>query len=159
MVEWYWQGKTDNLWGKPVPVPLCPSQIPHKLLWARTWDFVIIILTEHTFRVVSRDTYCFICVYTYILIEQSRVVPEESMGGATIPQHYIVHFSRPKCRVSCRVQGTEIYRINLCCQTFICVHKAMIWGHKNSLILELGGGCKVVLHWKKYCTLPQECTA
>jgi hypothetical protein len=35
-VEWYWQGKTEELWEKLVPVPLCPRQIPHGLTWART---------------------------------------------------------------------------------------------------------------------------
>jgi hypothetical protein len=31
MVEWYWQGKTEELGEKPVPVPLRPPQIPHGL--------------------------------------------------------------------------------------------------------------------------------
>jgi hypothetical protein len=35
-VEWYWQGKTEELGEKPVPVPLCPPQIPHGLTRART---------------------------------------------------------------------------------------------------------------------------
>jgi hypothetical protein len=35
-VEWYWQGKTEELWEKPVPVPLCPPHIPHRLTRART---------------------------------------------------------------------------------------------------------------------------
>jgi hypothetical protein len=35
-VEWYWQGKTEELREKPVPVPLCPPQIPHGLTRART---------------------------------------------------------------------------------------------------------------------------
>jgi hypothetical protein len=30
-VEWYWQGKTEELGEKPVPVPLCPPQIRHRL--------------------------------------------------------------------------------------------------------------------------------
>jgi hypothetical protein len=30
-VEWNWQGKTQELGEKPVPVPLCPPQIPHGL--------------------------------------------------------------------------------------------------------------------------------
>jgi hypothetical protein len=30
-VEWYWQGKTEELGEKPVPVPLCPPQNPHGL--------------------------------------------------------------------------------------------------------------------------------
>jgi hypothetical protein len=35
-VEWYWQGKTEELGEKPVPVPLCPPQISHGLTRART---------------------------------------------------------------------------------------------------------------------------
>jgi hypothetical protein len=35
-VEWYWQGKTEELGGIPVPVPLCPPQIPHGLTRARS---------------------------------------------------------------------------------------------------------------------------
>jgi hypothetical protein len=34
-MEWYWQGKTEELGEKPVPVPLCPSQISHGLTRAR----------------------------------------------------------------------------------------------------------------------------
>jgi hypothetical protein len=32
----YWQGKTEELEEKPVPVPLRPPQILHGLTWART---------------------------------------------------------------------------------------------------------------------------
>jgi hypothetical protein len=32
-VEWNWQGKTEVLGEKPLPVPLCPPQIPHGLTW------------------------------------------------------------------------------------------------------------------------------
>jgi hypothetical protein len=32
----YWQGKTEKLGEKPVPVPICPPQIPHGLTRART---------------------------------------------------------------------------------------------------------------------------
>jgi hypothetical protein len=35
-VEWNWQGKTELLGEKPVPVPLCPPQIPHGLTQDRT---------------------------------------------------------------------------------------------------------------------------
>jgi hypothetical protein len=35
-VEWYWQGKTEELGEKPIPVPHCPPQIPHELTRART---------------------------------------------------------------------------------------------------------------------------
>jgi hypothetical protein len=34
--EWNWQGKTEVLGEKPVPVPLCPPQIPHGLTRDRT---------------------------------------------------------------------------------------------------------------------------
>jgi hypothetical protein len=29
-------GNTEVLWQKPVPVPFCPLQIPHSLVWSRT---------------------------------------------------------------------------------------------------------------------------
>jgi hypothetical protein len=35
-VKWQWQGKTDGLGEKPVPVSLCPPQIPHGLPWTQT---------------------------------------------------------------------------------------------------------------------------
>jgi hypothetical protein len=35
-VEWNWRGKTEVLGEKPVPVPLCPPQIPHALTSGRT---------------------------------------------------------------------------------------------------------------------------
>jgi hypothetical protein len=35
-VEWNWQGKTEELGEKPVPVPLCPPQMPHGLTQDRT---------------------------------------------------------------------------------------------------------------------------
>jgi hypothetical protein len=35
-VEWNWQGKTEVLVEKPVPMPLCPPQIPHVLTRDRT---------------------------------------------------------------------------------------------------------------------------
>jgi hypothetical protein len=35
-VEWNWQGETEVLGKKPVPVPLCPPQIPHGLTRDRT---------------------------------------------------------------------------------------------------------------------------
>jgi hypothetical protein len=40
-VEWYWQGKTEELGEEPFPMPLCPPQIPHGLTRARTWDFAV----------------------------------------------------------------------------------------------------------------------
>jgi hypothetical protein len=35
-VEWNWEGKPEALGEKPVPVPLCPPQIPHGLTRHRT---------------------------------------------------------------------------------------------------------------------------
>jgi hypothetical protein len=41
---WVWSsggmilmGKTEEFGENPVPVPLCPPQIPHGLTWVRTW--------------------------------------------------------------------------------------------------------------------------
>jgi hypothetical protein len=44
---WVWEpwmiltGKTEELGEKPVPVPLCPPQIPHGVTQAWTWVFVV----------------------------------------------------------------------------------------------------------------------
>jgi hypothetical protein len=35
-MEWYWQEKTEVIEGKPVPVPLCPPQIPRGLSLLRS---------------------------------------------------------------------------------------------------------------------------
>jgi hypothetical protein len=35
-VEWHWQGKTEELGDKPVPVLLCPPQILHGMIPSRT---------------------------------------------------------------------------------------------------------------------------
>jgi hypothetical protein len=35
-VEWYWQGKIEELWENLVPVPLCPLQISHEVIRVRT---------------------------------------------------------------------------------------------------------------------------
>lgn len=37
LVEWQWQGEYELLREKPVPLPLCPPQIPHELAWDWTW--------------------------------------------------------------------------------------------------------------------------
>jgi hypothetical protein len=60
----YWQGKTEELEEKPVPVPLCPPQIPCGLTWAsivRGWQ-----LTTITMARPSQDCYC--NVRTYVCI-------------------------------------------------------------------------------------------
>jgi len=41
MVEWCWQGKPEELGEKPVPVPICPLQIPHGLTRAWTRDSAV----------------------------------------------------------------------------------------------------------------------
>jgi hypothetical protein len=40
-VEWYWQGKTEELGEKPVPVTLCTPQIPYGLTRVRTRDSAV----------------------------------------------------------------------------------------------------------------------
>jgi hypothetical protein len=36
MMEWYWQGKTEELEEKPVPASLCQQQTPHAMTRERT---------------------------------------------------------------------------------------------------------------------------
>jgi len=33
--EWYWQGKNEVLWEKPIAVPICPPQIRYGVAWNR----------------------------------------------------------------------------------------------------------------------------
>jgi hypothetical protein len=71
-VEWYWQEKTEELGEKPVPVPICPPQIPHWLTqasavrgWRRTawamaqpycrWQLQSVIKTIHRLLNVGVD--------------------------------------------------------------------------------------------------------
>jgi hypothetical protein len=37
----YWQGKTEAVGERSVPLPLCPLQISHGLVWVWTWAFVL----------------------------------------------------------------------------------------------------------------------
>jgi hypothetical protein len=43
--EWWWndidRGKLKNSWDKPVPMPLCPPQIPHGLTQAQTGESAV----------------------------------------------------------------------------------------------------------------------
>jgi hypothetical protein len=39
LLEWYWDGKSEVLEENTVPVPLCPTQIPHGLIWYQTRAF------------------------------------------------------------------------------------------------------------------------
>jgi hypothetical protein len=40
-VEWNWHGKTEVIGEKPVPVPLCPLQIPHGPARDRTRAYMV----------------------------------------------------------------------------------------------------------------------
>jgi hypothetical protein len=46
-MEWYWKGKPEKLGENPVPVPLCPPQIPHGLTRASKSEFVCYLLTVY----------------------------------------------------------------------------------------------------------------
>jgi hypothetical protein len=40
-MQWNWQWKPEVLGEKPVPVPLCPPQVPHGLIRDRTQAFAV----------------------------------------------------------------------------------------------------------------------
>jgi hypothetical protein len=53
-VEWYWQGKTKVLRGKPAPLPLCPPEILHGQAWywieaskVKDWWLTTWSMTQH----------------------------------------------------------------------------------------------------------------
>jgi hypothetical protein len=54
--EWYWQEKTEELGGKPVPVSFCSSQFPHGLTRARTRVAVVKTLLLTAWVMVLRNT-------------------------------------------------------------------------------------------------------
>lgn len=37
----HWQGKTETVGERPVPLPFCPLQISHGLVWVWKWAFVL----------------------------------------------------------------------------------------------------------------------
>jgi hypothetical protein len=58
-VEWYWQGKTEDLGKKkPVSVPLCPQQIPHGLAPALTllWRVRVSLLPSIATSALKNET-------------------------------------------------------------------------------------------------------
>jgi hypothetical protein len=60
-VEWNWQGKPEVLREKPVPVPLCPTQIPHGQTRDRTRASAVrgnkeVEVCTNLFPVVSQRT-------------------------------------------------------------------------------------------------------
>jgi hypothetical protein len=56
-VEWNWQGKTEVLGEKPVPVPLCLPQIPHGLTRDRTRASAVRWLRQ----LVTHHSLAFVC--------------------------------------------------------------------------------------------------
>jgi hypothetical protein len=56
-VEWYWQGKTEELEEKPDPMPLCPPQVQHGLTLKRASaarDRRLIATAEHRCALVCK---------------------------------------------------------------------------------------------------------
>jgi hypothetical protein len=67
----YWQGKAENLREKPVPVPLCPPQLPHGLThvrnrtstvrgwrlttWAMAWPKLFSLVSAAFYNLVSTN--------------------------------------------------------------------------------------------------------
>jgi hypothetical protein len=57
-------GETEELGEKPVPVPLCPPQIPHGLTWARTRASAVRSRRLTTWAMARPSLYA--CITTYI---------------------------------------------------------------------------------------------
>jgi hypothetical protein len=66
-VEWYWQGKAEQLGEKPVPVPLCPPQIPHGLTLAWTRASAVRGWWLTTWA-MARPIYLFMYLFIYLSV-------------------------------------------------------------------------------------------
>jgi hypothetical protein len=64
-VEWYWSGKSKNSQEKPIPVPLCPPQIPHGPTRSRTQPSVVRgrRLTAWAIGMVITGRKCLLCIW------------------------------------------------------------------------------------------------
>jgi hypothetical protein len=82
-VKWNWQGKTEVLEETPVPVPLCPPQIPHGLTRDRTrasavegrrltaWAMArppMELVSTRRFRIVSHKQNKTVLEYSLVLV-------------------------------------------------------------------------------------------
>jgi hypothetical protein len=74
MVDWYWQWNTKETWEKPVAVPLCLPQIPHRLTQTWTWAFVVRedVLSWDVSVVSAKVNLKYICVKCQHLLDLSN---------------------------------------------------------------------------------------
>jgi hypothetical protein len=96
-VEWYWQGKTEELGGKPVPVPHCLPQIPHGLTRARTRASAVrgrplTTVMALTTRLLVPFRLFFVS-FRFVLVSSLRL--RTSYPTVTVSSPY--HDSWPKC--------------------------------------------------------------
>jgi hypothetical protein len=86
-VEWFWQGKSEVLGEEPVPVPPCPPQIPHGLVWdwnrasQKPWHgpFCFSWHTESTINLTQNyKALCISFVRKTFIIEKHKTVLRKS---------------------------------------------------------------------------------
>jgi hypothetical protein len=71
-VEWYWQGKTEVLGEKPVPVPLYTPQIPHRLSPIEQEDNIKIDAKEKIDWInLAHDRYKWLAVVNTVMSPQA----------------------------------------------------------------------------------------
>jgi hypothetical protein len=88
-VEWYWQGKIEELGEKPVPVQLCPPQIPHGLTRARTRASAVRGRRLTTWAV---KCYSGTCIYEHWV----KAVPQHTYEGVRGREYIAPTHSRPR---------------------------------------------------------------
>jgi hypothetical protein len=114
-VEWYWQGKTEDLGDKPVPVPLCPPQIPYGLTraWTRAsavrgrrltaWDMARQIRNDHETH--SRTVSAHVQHVTYLKSNFLKVNIVTTMLSESS------HHATARPRIADRGDGLQIWRV------------------------------------------------
>jgi hypothetical protein len=101
----YWQGKTEELGEKPVPVPLCPPQIPRGLTQVRTRTSAVRGRWLTTWA-MARPTVCsYVCVsrvsrYTQLMLRDLVTITtfgELTPWGRVLLEKQIVAELNKKC--------------------------------------------------------------
>jgi hypothetical protein len=107
-----WQGKLKYSERKPAPVPLCPPQIPHDLIWNQTRATPVGSQQLTTWRVAQPlehvrlsirfcRKFCLIVLFTY------------KVNGFSLVMGYFKISNVPECDVSCEMQSVIGFRHHL----------------------------------------------
>jgi hypothetical protein len=114
--EWNWQGKTEVLTEKIVPVPLCPSQISHQLTWDRTRASAV-----RCRRLTGWATAHFCGLLSHIFIKGNKRITHLYSCVDNLFIFFLTVSPALKLRLACRlILCTRLFRALTECAKFCC---------------------------------------